>query len=442
MLIDEAIRKARSAAGRGLSTTTFVRPRGSVRAVSGWLVRTSPMLTRAEEAVLVRGVSGAWHRGVAIAAEADETHLLMLEGAADMRPGLPAEALGEPLTFPVGDALIDRIVDPLGRALDEGPSIICEGRRPIFSTPPAPSERRAGLKPLWTGVRALDAFVTCARGQRLGIIGPAGSGKTTLLRMVCRHARADIVVLALIGERGREVFEAFEEVAVPGRPAVIVAAAPHDPPALRRLVAFSATAIAEHFRDLGADVLLAVDSLTRLAHAQREVGLALGELPATRAYPPSVFGLLPQLIERAGPAGAGAITGFYSVLVESEDLSDPIAEVAMASLDGQAILSRRLANRAVYPALDLQQSLSRLMCRVVSPEHERAAVEVRRLAQTYEEARDLLDCGLYRPGANPTLDRAVQLRPLLERFMTQSPSEGCNEARTLAELSRMVRSLV
>jgi FliI/YscN family ATPase len=367
---------------------------------------------------------------------------MMLEGVNDVRPGLPAEALGEPLTVPVGEGVLDRVLDPLGRPIDDGPPVLAESRHLIFCPPPVPSPRQVPLRPLWTGVQAIDAFVTCARGQRLGLIGPAGSGKTTLLRMVCRHASADLVVLALIGERGREIFEAAREIASSVRPTVIIAASPHDPPALRRLAAFSATAVAEHFRAMGLHVLLGIDSLTRLAHAQREVGLALGELPATRAYPPSVFGLLPQLIERAGPTADGSITGFYSVLVESEDLSDPIAEVAMASLDGQAILARRLSNRAVYPALDLQQSLSRQMRHIASPDHQAAAVEVRRLVQTYEESRDLIDCGLYRPGANPILDRAVQLRPALERFMTQSPAEGRDQADTLAALHGMFASLV
>ncbi len=343
MPIDDAITRAHATARRALSATAFVRPRASVRGTSGWLVRTTPMLARPEEAVLVRGVSGAWHRGVAIASRADETHVMLLEGVNDVRPGLPAEALGEPLTFPVGEGLLNRVLDPLGRPLDDGPPVLAESRHPIFRPPPPPSPRQTPLRPLWTGVQAVDAFVTCARGQRLGLIGPAGSGKTTLLRMVCRHASADLVVLALIGERGREIFEAVRETAAPSRPTVIIAASPHDPPALRRLAAFSATAVAEHFRDRGLHVLLGVDSLTRLAHAQREVGLALGELPATRAYPPSVFGLLPQLIERAGPNGEGSITGFYSVLVESEDLSDPSPLPTYAASTGEVHAGHRVA---------------------------------------------------------------------------------------------------
>jgi flagellar biosynthesis/type III secretory pathway ATPase len=230
MLPNKAVSRAQNMSRRVLRTTSLVRSTASVLGTSGWLVRTSPMLVRPEEAVLVRGVSGAWYHGVAITSRRDETQVLMFEGATDIRPGLPAEALGEPLTVPVGEALLERVVDPLGRPLDEGPPIDAGSRHLVFCSPPAPGRRQLSLQPLWTGVQAVDAFVTCARGQRFGLIGPAGSGKTTLLRMVCRHARADLVVLALVGERGREVFEAAEAVSAPHRPTIIVAATPHDPP--------------------------------------------------------------------------------------------------------------------------------------------------------------------------------------------------------------------
>jgi FliI/YscN family ATPase len=298
-------------------------------------------------------------------------------------------------------------------------------------------ERRGAWQPLATGVRVLDGLLTCARGQRLGVIGPAGSGKTTLLRMAAAHARADVVVLALVGERGREVFEAAGDLLSRERPLVVVASSPYDPPALRLMTAHAATAIAEDFRDQGAHVFLAVDSLTRLAHAQREIGLALGELPVTRAYPPSVFGLIPQLIERAGPAARGAITAFYSLLTEGDDLVDPVAEVAMASLDGQVVLARRLANQGLYPAVDLLRSLSRLMPEVVDPDQRRSAAQVRRLLQAYEEARDLVDAGLYRPGANGDVDRALRLMPRLLAFIAQTPSETSEPPATRRQVLLM-----
>jgi len=390
------------------------------------------MLVQPGEAVLVRGLRQGWHPALAVAADADGTQLLLLEGVADVRPGLQAEGLGRVLSVPAGPELHGRVLNPLGRPLDDGPPPICQASRPVFAAAPAPGQRRLAPAPFWTGVRVLDAFFVAARGQRLGILGPAGSGKTTLLQMIALGCEADVIVVGLVGERGREIVEAAE--ALSGKPAVIVASEPQDPPGLRLLTAFSATALAEHFREDGSNVLLAIDSLTRLAHAQREIGLAMGELPATRAYPPSVFGLIPQLLERAGPAGDGAITAFYTILTESDDLADPVAEVAMASLDGQLVLSRRLANEAVYPAVDLVRSLSRLMPTVVDADHQAAAVDLRRLAQAHEQARDLLDVGLYRPGANPVLDRALRLLPDLREFVAQAPKELTAPAATRARL--------
>lgn len=398
----------------------------------GWLARTGPMLVQPNEAVLVQGLRRGWQPALAVAADADGTQLLLLDGVADVRPGLQAEGLGEVLSVPAGPELLGRVLNPLGRPLDEGPLPVCQRVRPVFAPAPALTRRRATPVPFWTGVRVLDAFFAAACGQRLGIVGPAGSGKTTLLQMIARGCEADVVVLALVGERGREVVEAADALA--GRPAIVVASEPQDPPGLRLLTALSATAIAEHFRDEGSSVLLAIDSLTRLAHAQREIGLAMGELPATRGYPPSVFGLLPQLIERAGPAGEGSITAFYTILTEADDLADPVAEVAMASLDGQVVLSRRLANEALYPAVDLVRSLSRLMPTVVDSDHQAAAVDLRRLAQVHEQARDLLDVGLYRPGANPSLDRALRVLPALKDFMSQAPAELVAPATTRQRL--------
>lgn len=422
----------RAALRTRLAAARFVRPLGLLVSLSGWLARTGPMLVQPDEAVLVQGLRQGWHPALAVAAGADGTQLLLLDGVADVRPGLQVEGLGQVLSVPVGPELLGRIVDPLGRPLDDGPTPICQTARPVFAPAPALGQRRVAPTPFWTGVRVLDAFLATARGQRLGILGPAGSGKTTLLQMIARGCEADVIVLALVGERGREVVEAAD--ALSGRPVILVASQPQDLPGLRLLTVLSATAIAEHFRDQGSSVLLAVDSLTRLAHAQREIGLALGELPATRAYPPSVFGLLSQLIERAGPAGDGAITAFYTILTEGDDVADPVAEVAMASLDGQVVLSRRLANEAIYPAVDLVRSLSRLMPTVVDPEHQAAAVGLRRLVQVREEAEDLLNVGLYRPGANPALDRALRVVPALRDLVAQAPEESVAPAATRDQL--------
>ncbi|MCX7599222.1 MAG: EscN/YscN/HrcN family type III secretion system ATPase [Armatimonadetes bacterium] len=420
---------ARRAAMRArLAAVRCVRPRGVLVSLSGWLARTGPMLVQPNEGVLVQGLRRGWHPALAVAADAEGTQLLLLDGLTDVRPGLQAEGLGEVLSVPAGRELLGRVLDPLGRPLDDGPLPVCQSARPVFAAAPALTRRRGTPKPFWTGVRALDAFFVSARGQRLGILGPAGTGKTTLLHMIARGCQADVIVLALVGERGREVVEAADVLS--GKPAILIATQPQDPPGLRFLTALSATAIAEHFRDAGLNVLLAVDSLTRLAYAQREIGLAMGELPATRGYPPSVFGLLPQLVERAGPAGDGSITAFYTILTEAEDVVDPVAEVAMASLDGQVVLSRRLANEALYPAVDLVRSLSRLMPTVVDADHQAAAVELRRLAQVQEQAQDLLDVGLHRPGANPALDRAMRVLPAVKDFVAQPAAELAAPAAT------------
>jgi flagellum-specific ATP synthase len=255
--------------------------------------------------------------------------------------------------------------------------------------------------------------------------------------MISKFAAADVVVFALVGERGREIFEAADELLATRR-CVVVATPPNAPPALRRLTPFAATAVAEHFRDEGADVVLAVDSITRMAHAQRELGLMLDELPAVRAYPPSVFTIIPELIERAGPCSRGTITGFYSVLVESGDMAEPICDVALATLDGHVVLSRELANRGLYPPVDVLTSLSRLMGDVVDQEHRRAATAILNVLQAREETRDLIETGLYRPGTRREVDEGIRVLPAVQDLIRQERDENGSPdqtRRTLLELA-------
>jgi flagellum-specific ATP synthase len=321
----------------------------------------------------------------------------------------------------VGEGLLGRVIDPLGRPLDGRPLAGLTGRVLIQADPPPSCSRPRITQPLATGVRAIDGLLTCGRGQRLGIFSGSGIGKSVLLGMMARYTDASRVVLALIGERGREVREFLERDLGPAGLAksVVVVATSDQPAILRVRAAFVATRLAEYFRDQGHDVLLLVDSLTRFALAQREIALAAGELPGSRGYPPSVFALLPRLVERAGTSMTGTITAFYSVLVEADDPHEPIADCLRGLLDGHIWLSRKLASAGHYPAIDVLESLSRLMPEVTSPEHREAAVTVRRLLAAYREHEDLITVGAYRKGADKWVDCAIELREAIDKYLRQ-----------------------
>ncbi|WP_370327638.1 FliI/YscN family ATPase [Euzebya sp.] len=349
--------------------------------------------------------------------------------------GDPVTATGSTATIRVGDALLGRVLDGLGRPIDDGPPLEVRGSDDpsgpglvevgIDGTPPHPLRRRRVDTPLGLGVRAVDTLITCGQGQRMGIFAGSGVGKSSLLSMIARGSEADVTVLALIGERGREVAEFIEHDLGPeGLARSVVVVATSDQPALVRLrAAFVATRIAEHFRDQGRDVLLMMDSLTRFAMAQREVGLSAGEPPATRGYPPSVFTLLPKLLERAGCGETGSITGLYTVLVEGDDMQDPVGDTARSILDGHIVLSRRLATAGHFPTIDVLESASRVAGRVTSPENAAAATELRRLMAALRDARDLVDIGAYAAGSNPDVDRALQLDGAITRFLRQPLGE-------------------
>jgi len=347
----------------------------------------------------------------------------------------------EALHVPVGPELLGRVIDGLGRPIDGKGPLRCRRRLRIGGAPPSPLQRAPIRDILPTGVRTIDALLTCGRGQRLGIFAGSGVGKSTLLGMISRNAVCDVRVIALIGERGREVQEFIERDLGPaGLEQAVVVVSTSDQPALMRIkAAWTATLIAEYFRDRGMSVVLMMDSVTRLAMAQREVGLAAGEPPATRGYPPSVFALLPRLLERAGNAEQGSITAFYTVLVEGDDLNEPISDTVRGILDGHIVLARTLADRGHYPAIDVLASVSRLMPSLVTPDHRALASEVRELLAAYESARDLIDIGAYVHGTNPTVDRALSLMPEIRRFLQQKPEERATFAETVASLERLLR---
>ncbi|MDT0632363.1 FliI/YscN family ATPase [Rubrivirga litoralis] len=351
--------------------------------------------------------------------------LIPLEPTAGLRAGGLVEPARLPLTVPVGLALLGRVVDGAGRPIDGRGPLRVEGQQPVHAEPPSPLTRRLIAEPLATGVRSLDALLTLGKGQRIGIFAGSGVGKSTLLGMIARRAQADVNVIAMIGERGREVREFVEDTLGPeGLARSVVVAVTGDQAAMSRVKGASVSmAIAEHFRDQGQDVLLMMDSVTRVAQAQREVGLAVGEPPTTRGYTPSVFALLPRLLERAGPGERGTITGIFTVLVDGGDMDEPVADAARGILDGHVVLSRTLAQAGHFPAIDVLQSVSRVMPRVTTPEHGRAADEARRLLADYAKVEDLIRVGAYERGQDPATDRAVDAHPALAAFLQQTVGE-------------------
>ncbi len=344
--------------------------------------------------------------------------------------------------LPMGESLLGRVVDPNGKPLDKLGPIDSGHLRPLARRPINAMERAPVREPLNVGVRAINAMFTVGRGQRMGLFAGSGVGKSVLLGMMAKYTSADVTVVGLIGERGREVKEFIEEIlGTEGLQRAVVVAAPADvPPLLRMQGAVYATAIAEHFRDQGKQVLLLLDSLTRYAMAAREIALAIGEPPATKGYPPSVFAKLPALVERAGNAaeGAGSITGFYTVLTEGDDQQDPVADAARAILDGHVVLSRRLAEAGHYPAIDIEASISRVMTNVTGPDQLELARQFKLLYSRYARNRDLLSVGAYVPGSDPVLDAAINAYPRMEAFLQQ----GMQEASSLGEAHGRLAALM
>ncbi|UCV04558.1 flagellar protein export ATPase FliI [Dechloromonas denitrificans] len=342
---------------------------------------------------------------------------------------------------PVGDGLLGRILDGVGRPLDNKGPLQVSTSRPLQSRPVNPMARAAIDQPLDVGIRAINALLTVGRGQRMGLFAGSGVGKSVLLGMMARYTEAEVIVVGLIGERGREVKEFIEQIlGEEGMRRAVVVAAPADTgPLLRLQGAAYATTIAEYFRDQGKQVLLIMDSLTRYAMAQREIALAIGEPPATRGYPPSVFARLPQLVERAGNGqeGGGSITAFYTVLAEGDDQQDPIADSARAILDGHIVLSRTLADAGHYPAIDIEQSISRAMVNLIDMPHLEQIRKFKVLFARYQRSRDLISVGAYVPGSDPVLDQAIGLYPRMESFLQQQFSEQADFASSLTALKQL-----
>lgn len=349
-------------------------------------------------------------------------------------PGASVRVIANTSEASLGPELLGRVIDAFGEPLDGGPKPECTDRLALLGLPLNPMERGPINQVLDVGVKAINGLLTMGRGQRIGLVAGSGVGKSSLLGMITRNTKADVVVIGLIGERGREVQAFINEVLGPeGRAKSVVVAAPANVSPVMRLKATHLThVIAEYFRDQGKNVLMLMDSLTRVAHAQREIGLAIGEPPTAKGYPPSVFALLPNLIERTGVGrhGYGAITAIYTVLAEGDDAQDPIVDIARASLDGQVMLARKLADAAHYPAIDLNGSISRVMQNLVPPEDLKLANRVRRLWSLYQQNQDLISVGAYEAGSSAEIDLAIALRPQLEAFLRQDMHEGVDYQRT------------
>jgi FliI/YscN family ATPase len=343
----------------------------------------------------------------------------------------------------VGPGLIGRVLDGFGHPIDRGARIEVQGAYDLYRAPPGPFEREHITAPLDTGVRAVDSLLPVGQGQRIGIFGGSGVGKSTLLGCLARNNSADVTVIALVGERNREVraFLEHEMGAAGMRRSVVVVSTSDRPAPLRVRACFTSLAIAEYFRDQGANVLLVMDSVTRLAMAQREIGLAAGEPPAQKGYPPSVFALLPKVFERAGNFARGSITGFFTVLVEGDDFSEPICDAVRAILDGHIVLSRQLAAANHYPAIDILQSVSRLQSQLASAEHGAGARAVRQALALYHQAEDLIQLGAYVAGSNPPLDAAIRARPQILEFLRQASDVESTREETLGRLTKLTAAL-
>jgi flagellum-specific ATP synthase len=364
-----------------------------------------------------------------------------LEETDGLHLGDPIMTRKDDARMEVGPQLLGRVIDGFGKPLDDLGPIGAKEPYDLYAAPPGPLDRESISEPLVTGIRAIDSLLTCGKGQRIGIFGGSGVGKSTLLGAMSRHSSADVSVVALIGERNREVRDFIDHELGPEglKKSVLVVATSDRPAPLRIRAAFVALAVAEYFRDQGKSVLLVMDSVTRLAMAQREIGLAAGEPPSQKGYTPSVFNLLPKIFERAGRFKSGSITGFFTVLVEGDDFNEPICDAVRAILDGHIILSRQLGAAGHYPAIDVLQSVSRLAPRLYTAEQKDAAVKIREAMATHQRSEDLINLGAYASGANPKLDAAIRLRPQLQDFLKQDASAHSGFAETMGRMRELAK---
>ncbi len=419
--------------------TEVIRNHGRVVQLIGLVIESEGPLAAVGE---ICRIESAGHDGSTLAEVVGfRNHHVLLMPLGELHgihPGAEVIALGTTLRVPLGDALKGRVIDGLGQPLDDLGPIRASDQVSLNLQPPHPLKRQRIQQCFRTGIKAIDTFVPCGRGQRLGIFAGSGVGKSTLLGMIASQAEADVNVIALIGERGREVREFMEnDLDETGRRKSVVVVATSNQPAIARLKgAFVAMSVAEYFRDKGQNVLLMMDSVTRFAMAQREIGLAVGEPPATRGYTPSVFSLLPQLLERAGTGPSGSITGLFTVLVEADDMNDPIADAVRSILDGHVVLTRELATQNHYPAIDVLESVSRLTRDLTSAEQQKLTARARECLATYRKNQDLINIGAYPAGTNPAIDMSIHLHEPMKTFLRQAIDQGSLTEQSWAALAQ------
>ena len=415
---------------------------GQVRKSVGSVIECRGLSTSIGELCEIELHGGQRVRAEVVGFHDRDAMLMPLDETTGVEPGNLVAVSDAPLSIGVGRNLLGRVLDGTGRPLDGRGPLACEAQYPVHKQPPNPLKRERITRPLATGIRAIDALLTCGQGQRVGIFAGSGVGKSMLLGMIARNTSAAVNVIALIGERGREVRDFLErDLGQEGLLRSVVVVVTSEKPAFLRVKgALIATTIAEYFATLGLNVLLMMDSLTRVAMAQREIGLAVGEPPTSKGYTPSVLSLLPRLLERAGNFEQGSITGLYTVLVEGDDLNDPVADTARSILDGHIVLARKLAQRGHYPAVDVLQSISRVMNDVVEDTQLQCANQVKEILATYEEAEDLINIGAYVPGSNPRIDYALERIEPVVAFLKQDVHESATFEESQRQLQRLLAS--
>jgi flagellum-specific ATP synthase len=409
--------------------------KGKVDKIIGLVIEsTGPRTDIGEVCRIQTSRAGRWVEAEVVGFKEDKVLLMPFEDPGGIGPGSPVESTGGVLRVPVGEELIGRIVDGFGRPIDQKESLRAAKSYPVQNTPSNPLDRPRIDQRINMGIKAIDGLLTCGKGQRMGIFSGSGVGKSTLLGMIARRVEADVNVIALVGERGREVRDFIEkDLKTEGMERSVLVVATSDQPAMMRLkCAMVATTIAEYFKDKGKNVLLMMDSLTRFAMAQREIGLAIGEPPVARGYTPSIYSLLPKLLERSGNFESGSITGIYTVLVEGDDVNEPISDTVRGIIDGHIVLSRAVAMRNHYPAIDVLGSVSRLMNELVDEEQLRMAGQIRNIMALYQQNYDLINIGAYKSGSNPALDSAIRSMDRINAFLRQDVMESAGWEQTLA----------
>lgn len=418
--------------------TDTIKYTGKVTAVKGLMIESRGPHSVMGEICRIEIAGGEYSILAEVVGLEDNVVRLMVYGdTKGIEVGDPVVASGHVLEVPVGPGLLGRVIDATGKAYDGKGDLAAEDFYPAIASPPNPMERTPVKKRMVTGVRAIDSLLTVGKGQRIGIFAGSGVGKSTLISTIARNTNADVNVIGLIGERGREVMDFINrDLGVEGLKRSVVVVSTSDQPSIARLrAAYVTTAIAEYFRDQGRDVMLMFDSVTRFAHAQREIGLATGEPPAQRGYPPSVFDMLPKLLERTGTNAKGSITAFYTVLVDGDDMAEPITDKVRGTLDGHIILKRQLAQKQHYPAIDILSSISRLSKRVSGPCTLKAAQTVKRWMADYAQQEEMILAGVYQKGNSPEIDEAIDKHDAIEEFLCQAETEHCTIEDTLQRLS-------